>query len=354
MSRVFREFPIDESTESMASNGRGSGLRWVGIDEAGYGPNLGPLVMSAVVVESNGENPSRRRVEPRRLDFWGDLALTVDRAGGNPERLWVDDSKAVFQGRKGRDRLEHACVAALLAAGHPPPSSLVNVFSAIGAGTLEETELARWIEPDQHLPAFPSVTRSQLDQLSDRRCLRPLEAQWSVTAVRTVILGPARFNTELAARGLKSEVHFSAFSELLLWIWNLASDGLSTFVTSDKHGGKHYYLPALCAAIPEAWIDRGDEGADLSWYRIRAGARSLELRLEPRADRTDGLVALASIISKAVRELWMDVFNGYWCGRLDGLRPTAGYHTDASRFRREIEALALAENCDPVVWWRNK
>ena len=49
----------------------------------------------------------------------------------------------------------------------------------------------------------------------------------------------------------------------------------------------------------------------------------------PRADQCDGLVALASIVSKTVRELWMDVFNEYWRGRIPGLRPTAGYPSDA-------------------------
>jgi hypothetical protein len=80
----------------------------------------------------------------------------------------------------------------------------------------------------------------------------------------------------------------------------------------------------------------------------------LEICLLPRADQTDGLVALASLVSKAVRELWMDVFNGYWRARLPGLRRTAGYPVDAARFRREIDAAALAENCDPATWWRNK
>ena len=48
----------------------------------------------------------RHAVASRPLDFWGDLAATVDRAGGDPDRLWVDDSKAILHGGKGRDRLE--------------------------------------------------------------------------------------------------------------------------------------------------------------------------------------------------------------------------------------------------------
>jgi hypothetical protein len=329
-------------------------LRWVGIDEAGYGPNLGPLVLTAVVAELKADVPHVGRVDSRTLDFWGDLSATVDRAGGDPDRLWVDDSKEVFRGRKGRDRLEQACFAALHASGRSLANSIVELLSALGAGTPEQVEVSHWLEQVGDVPAFPSLSRSQMDDLGARQCLSPREAHWSVKAVRSVVVGPARFNAELAARGLKSEVHFAAFSDLLLGIWHLAADGTPTYVTSDKHGGKHYYLPALCEAIPEAWIDRGDEGAELSRYRIRSGGRSVELSLRPRADRTDGLVALASIISKAVRELWMDVFNTYWRARLPGLRPTAGYHSDALRFRGEIEALARAENCDPVIWWRDK
>ena len=59
-------------------------MRWVGIDEAGYGPNLGPLVMTAVVAEGPRD---------REPDVWGDLPSSASRAGGPPDRLWVDDSK---------------------------------------------------------------------------------------------------------------------------------------------------------------------------------------------------------------------------------------------------------------------
>src|SRR4051794_5024532 len=69
-------------------------MLWAGIDEAGYGPNLGPLVMVAVVVETPDE---------RRPDVWGDLTETVGRVNSGDDRLWVDDSKAIYSGGRGRD-----------------------------------------------------------------------------------------------------------------------------------------------------------------------------------------------------------------------------------------------------------
>ena len=77
-------------------------MRWVGIDEAGYGPNLGPLVMTAVIAEScNMMDESAPVFDASPPDLWRDLASTVDRAGGDPGRLWLDDSKAHPSRRKG-------------------------------------------------------------------------------------------------------------------------------------------------------------------------------------------------------------------------------------------------------------
>jgi hypothetical protein len=330
-------------------------LRWVGIDEAGYGPNLGPLVLTGVVAEWNVERAARGCAPPRTLDFWGDLAQTVDRAGGDPGKVWVDDSKRILHGGKGRARLEHAFRAAIGAIGRPVPESIVDLLAILGAGTLEEVEIARWLE-ERKVPAPKLVgdASASLATMAAQQVLCPAHSNWRLTAIRSVIIGPARFNRALAATGVKSAVHFGAFAELLRWIWDQAGDGASTQVACDKHGGRHYYFPGLCQTFPDAWIDRGDEGPDLSRYAIRDRSRTIEIRLSPRADQTDGLVALASLVSKALRELWMDVFNGYWSARLPGLRPTAGYPLDATRFRREIDQAACADNCDPATWWRIK
>lgn len=329
-------------------------MRWVGIDEAGYGPNMGPLVMTAVVAEAT-ECIRPDQGPARSIDLWSDLAATVDRAGGDPGRLWVDDSKAVLRGGKGRDRLESTCLAALHAAGLGAPGSLAELVQALGAGTPEDAELSPWFGPPPSAAAWPwIVSREVTEGLHSRRSLAPPCGTWRLVAIESVVIGPERFNAGLEASGSKAEVHFGAFARLLQRAWQRAGDGATTFVTGDKHGGRHYYLEPLSRAFPDSWIDRGPERPESSRYTIRDGTRRVELNLIPKADRTDGLVALASIVSKAVREIWMDGFNAYWRSRVPGLRPTAGYPVDARRFRLDIEDAAAAEGCDPSRWWRAK
>jgi hypothetical protein len=329
-------------------------LRWVGIDEAGYGPNLGPMVITAVVADTAAAS-GRSGNHGSTIDFWRDLESTIDRAGGDPARLWIDDSKAILHRGKGRQRLELACLAAVHAVGNVLPGSVSELLDALNAGSAADAELSRWLDSERVDPPWPlPASRPMVENLVASRPLVPRAAVWRLRAVRSVVVGPARFNSDLAALGLKSRVHFAAFARLLRGIWDLAADGQVTYVHSDKHGGRHYYLGPLSDAFPDAWIDRGPEGSELSRYTIRDPVRRLELSLLPRADGSEGLVALASIVSKSVRELWMDAFNAYWLARVPGLRPTAGYPLDALRFRRAIEAAAVADGCEPLAWWREK
>jgi hypothetical protein len=43
------------------------------------------------------------------------------------------------------------------------------------------------------------------------------------------------------------------------------------------------------------------------------------------------------MLCKYLRELCMHSFNSWWCGQIQGLRPTAGYYLDGSRWLTDVE-----------------
>ncbi len=325
-------------------------MRWVGIDEAGYGPNLGPLVMTAVVAESVRAEP-----EPAdsAFDLWGELAGQVDRAGGKSDCLWVDDSKAVHRQRGGRARLEEGALAALEAAAGERPHCFRALLERLGQHTLAAAELEPWLSA----PAVNARLDRPWDIAAPTAGYRNAQAlvhpagRWRIAQVACALVGPRQFNLALDRLQSKAAVHFETFASLLRSVWPAPG---RTRTVSDIHGGRRYYLEPLSSAFPDMWIDRGEESNARSCYRIRAGEAHLELELRPRADAGDGLVALASMVSKSVRELWMDLFNTFWIEHVPGLKPTAGYPTDARRFRQAVEPVARSLALDPELWWRAK
>src|SRR5262249_23584102 len=92
-------------------------MTWVvGIDEAGYGPNLGPVGMAALAcraAEGPGAGPWRVAEGPE-ADVWRARGPAVRRgADDNDGRLLVDDSKVVYSTARGLLELELGVLASL-------------------------------------------------------------------------------------------------------------------------------------------------------------------------------------------------------------------------------------------------
>src|SRR6266403_707492 len=84
----------------------------IGIDEAGYGPNLGPFVMTLVACQA-----------PDGVDLWDLLKAGVRRADEKAdERLIVADSKQVYAPASGWADLERTALSAHAGGffGHAP------------------------------------------------------------------------------------------------------------------------------------------------------------------------------------------------------------------------------------------
>src|SRR5216684_2922883 len=78
----------------------------IGIDEAGYGPNLGPLVMTSVACRLADAAPG--------LDLWRRLGPTVRRCADKSDApILVDDSKLVYGSTQGLLALEKNVLATL-------------------------------------------------------------------------------------------------------------------------------------------------------------------------------------------------------------------------------------------------
>jgi ribonuclease HII len=314
----------------------------VGIDEAGYGPNLGPLVVTAVWASV----PS----ETRGASLWHALGGEVSRWPGAAESLVVDDSKRVYSagGLKPLERLALAWMGVVSGV----PSTLRDLWhrhSLTPSADLDEATCAA----DRDV-AIPHVSDTDaigraVDLL--RRALH--QAQFECAGVACQIVLPHRFNDLLQKEDSKSTALFRVNAELLRHVWQ-TSAAAQIEVTADKHGGRNFYGALLQEAFAETLVLAGREGAAASEYTVSAGGRQLRARFVPRADADHLFVAAASMISKYIRELWMGLFNSFWTREVPGLDATAGYPEDARRFWNAIEPAAHRLSVPRQLIWRAK
>jgi len=116
----------------------------------------------------------------------------------------------------------------------------------------------------------------------------------------------------------------------------------------DRTGGRKRYRESLTTALPGFELRILEESEERSAYRLTRSSRVVDIEFAVRGEDRHFPVALASVYSKYVRELYMHAFNRYWCRQQSGLKPTAGYYNDAQRWLIDaaptIDRLAVERN----------
>jgi ribonuclease HII len=318
-------------------------MAWIiGIDEAGYGPNLGPFVMSSVACQVPADLAG--------ANLWHALGRAVrrgeDRADG---RLLVDDSKVVYSSARGLAGLERG-VLSILNGSTSDCGDLKTILKRLCPQGTGELCAEVWFSGVTALPGH--AAREELAQHADRiasACAEVSVARWEA---RTVVVCPQRFNALLDAHGSKGAVLAEGLAQLLRQGQALAGAEDAAFFV-DKHGGRNTYAAQLQDALDEGVVVAGEEGMARSTYYVVGLGRAVRFTFQPRADREHFCVALASMVSKYVRELLMGEFNAFWQKHVPGLKSTAGYPGDAARFLEAIrpaaQRLGLAEE---AIWRR--
>lgn len=296
----------------------------IGIDEAGLGPNLGPCVVTATVWEAPGKGHD--------CDLWQACAdaVTSSPAAGD-RRLHIGDSKAIFQPSKGVAALERGVLAALGLLPQGVPDTDRRLRSRLSLDGDDHTGADPWYEGDDlSLP-----TANDLDEIMESSAGWRTALERSgirLREIRVAMVEPRRFNDLIEFHQNKAAALSAISLQVLKHVASRAGEQ-PVFVWCDKHGGRNRYDHLLSACFDDAFVFRLKESAELSTYRIGL----MEIRFQPRAE-CHFPVALASMVSKYIRELSMHRFNRFWSEKIPGLKPTQGYSVDAYRFRAEIAA----------------
>lgn len=314
----------------------------IGTDEAGYGPNLGPLLISATAWHVPNDADA--------TDLYRVLRKVVRSDVSSAEHVPIADSKELYKPGGGWANLERGLLPCAACAGQAVTTwrEAWTTLAPRDAGYVDELP---WFEGyDAALPA--DLELSELKRCGERLAQGLREASVSLLELRSTAIFPARFNKLLDEHESKGAALSHETLQLVQAVLE-ESAGERIIVQCDKHGGRNKYGPLLQTIFPDYLVEIVREGRETSVYRWGPASRRVEIRFTAKGESFLP-TALASMASKYLRELAMKAFNAYWAGHIPDLKPTAGYPVDAKRFKADIAATQQRLGIEDRVLWRRK
>lgn len=302
-------------------------LVYAGIDEAGYGPLLGPLCVASATFILHDHDPAAGAP-----DLWGLLRDAVCHAGRDRTgRIAVDDSKKLKGPNDGvrhpLRNLERGVLSFL--PGEQPAASDDDLYARLGVRVPDRAWYASPVDlPLASNPDELRIARARLAREFARHRVRFCD-------LRCEAIDADEFNRQVERMGTKAAVNFCAAIRLVDAVWREFPDEHPRIVI-DRHGGRTHYREALQQVFPDTFITVLAEHDSLSRYRIEKDGRLVTVSFVVDGDQKHLPVALASMTAKYVRELMMMRLNRFFIGHLPELKPTAGYYRDGRRYLREI------------------
>lgn len=297
-----------------------------GVDEAGFGPKLGPLVMSGAAF----------RVPDDRADecMWRMLRGTcVKKPTRKGRRLAVADSKVLY--RDSLAPLERAALV-MLAVRDFRPQTWYGLLAGIAPLAIEPLKSCAWYSADVGLPVDGEVGDVATKANAVRSDCQDQGVEF--VGVFSEPLAEFSYNEIVARTRNKAAVNMGLALRVIDRILRSAPD-IDVRIYVDRLGGRVHYREALGASFPEYDLQILHESVDQSAYRLLSPDRICTVEFSVGGEDRHFATALASVYSKYVRELYMRAFNSYWSAQLDGLRPTAGYYGDADRWLKDAAPL---------------
>ncbi len=320
----------------------------IGTDEAGYGPNMGPLVIAATLWRIGDDLPP--------ADFDQHLRQTIvqseEQSGASQPggRFVIADSKRLYQGGGSLAALERGVLSTMATCSELPATGR-PLWVALAPDAMSQiAELPCRKEFDVDLPVesdFSTIERSA-QMLGQAFTLGKVRLE----RIAATALFPAEFNRRTAEAGSKGTVLSRATIGLIANLLD-SIDQSAVSIVCDKHGGRNRYGELLQQQFPDAWIEVRRESRPASIYRFGSAAGRVEICFRTSGEE-HAAAALASMTAKYLRELAMAAFNKFWRHHLPDLRPTAGYPVDARRFKAAIDDMQRKLGIEDHLLWRSR
>ena len=188
----------------------------------------------------------------------------------------------------------------------------------------QDLQAEAWAQDDPDKAIASSVLQQDMAQ-----------AGVKLLRLESCCLDVAHYNALVATVRNKSNVLFTQTCALIQNVLDAFPD-TDLHVVVDRQGGRVHYRDSLLRMFPGMGLRIVSEDQDLSSYVLSNAMRSVHMSFRIKAEAHSLPVALASMVSKYVRELLMGQINRYFQGLCPDLKATAGYWQDGQRFIKEI------------------
>lgn len=328
----------------------------VGIDEAGYGPMLGPLTIGMASFEL--ANWSEGDAAP---DLWAVLDRAVCRRPNDKRaRIAIDDSKTLKLAKDGKKHplthLERGVLSFVHSMGRPCATD-----AQLRESLSTQIEDHPWYGgEDVALPLAPANSGFTLAANVLTGAMR--DGGVTCLDLRCVAVCESKYNQVISRCGKPATTELGLLSHMRHAWMQWGTNGLGgaadttamTRIVCDAQSGRIRYGDLLNRFLEVthatgAGMEVLEESALASRYRVfgldaDGTKRALLVSFQSEGEGRHLPIALASMVAKLSRELAMVRLNRHWiakakAARLAEVKPTAGYWEDSKRFLAELSPI---------------
>ncbi len=301
----------------------------VGIDEAGLGPILGPLIVSAVSLTIPREGLKGR--------LWELLAESVGAEKKHlAGRLLICDSKKAYTPSTGIKFLEKTVLSSLSCTYGKVPASITELIDMLCPACKARLAEYPWHKEFGNRPLEFSRDDIAIAAGALTKNLEKIGA--SLVGLKSFCFDVAYYNEMVQKVNNKSTVLFWAVCSLMDEIIKSTQHRNYHFII-DRQGGRTRYVRQLRRMFSDMELVVIKEGERISSYEMSTSYKKIRVDFAVKADAIFLPAALASMTSKYLREQLMGCINSYFQDKCRTLKPTAGYWTDGKRFINDLKVI---------------